>query len=88
MPAPGPAMTRDELLDLAAKSPTCDLPIAGRAWGLGTNRSYELAAAGEFPCRVLRVGKRYRVPVAALLESLGIDPRDVERVTEREPSIA
>lgn len=86
-------MTRQELLDLAAASPTCDLPTAGRAWRMGSNRSYELAAAGEFPCRVLRIGKKYRVPTADLLASLGIDPRDADTwdatgSLEREPSIA
>lgn len=49
-----------------------DVPLAGRLLGIGRTRSYRLAAAGEFPCRVLRVGGTWRVPTADLLEVLGI----------------
>jgi hypothetical protein len=50
-----------------------DLVTAGRALGLGRTKAYELARAGEFPCRVLRVGKTYLVPTAGLLALLGLD---------------
>ncbi|MBC6463168.1 DNA-binding protein [Actinomadura sp. HBU206391] len=50
-----------------------DLVTAGRALGLGRTKAYELARAGEFPCRVLRVGKTYLVPTAGLLGLLGLD---------------
>ena len=65
-------MTEEDLLALPA---AVDLITAGRAFGLGKTKSYELARAGEFPCRVLRVGGGYRVARRALLEALGIDPR-------------
>lgn len=50
-----------------------DLTTAGRAWRLGRTKSHELARAGDFPCRVLRVGSQYRVTRTDLLTSLGID---------------
>jgi hypothetical protein len=63
-------MTLDELRALPI---SVDLVTAGRAFGLGRTLSHELARAGRFPCRVLRVGARYRVPRSAIFESLGID---------------
>jgi hypothetical protein len=62
-------MQKDELLALPV---SVDLTTAGRAFGLGRTRSYELARAGEFPCRVIPVGRKFRVPRSALLEALGI----------------
>ncbi len=53
---------------------TTDLVTAGSVLGLSRNVSYQLAAAGQFPIRVLHLGARYRVPVAALLKLLEIDP--------------
>lgn len=62
-------MQKDELLALPV---TVDLKTAGRAFGLGRTRAYELARAGEFPCRVIPVGRKFKVPRSALLEALGI----------------
>jgi predicted DNA-binding transcriptional regulator AlpA len=53
-----------------------DVPTAARALGLGTTLAYELAKAGTFPCRVLRIGRLYRVPRAGLLEVLGLTGAD------------
>ncbi len=64
------AMTRDELLALPA---SIDLRTAGRAFGFGASKSYELVAAGQFPVRVLRVGRAWRVPTAELLQLLAVD---------------
>jgi hypothetical protein len=64
-------MTPTELHELPV---SVDLETAGRAFGIGRTKSHELARAGEFPCRVLRVGLKYRVPRNAILEALGIDP--------------
>ncbi len=58
-----------EVLKLPA---TIDVVTAGRALGIGRSRSYELARIGEFPCRVVAVGRTYRVPTAGLLRLLGI----------------
>src|SRR5690242_19877499 len=64
-------MSMEELLSLPVSN---DLVTAGRAFGLGRTKAFELAKAGKFPCRVLRVGKKYRVPRSAIFEALGIDP--------------
>lgn len=53
---------------------TTDLVTAGSVLGLSRNVSYQLAAAGQFPIRVLHLGARYRVPVASLLKLLEIEP--------------
>lgn len=42
------------------------LLAAGRLLGMGRTKAYRLAKAGEFPCRVLRIGGRYAVPVRGL----------------------
>ncbi|MFK4043169.1 helix-turn-helix transcriptional regulator [Nonomuraea wenchangensis] len=42
------------------------LLAAGRLLGIGRTKAYRLAKAGEFPCRVLRIGGRYAVPVRGL----------------------
>jgi hypothetical protein len=52
-----------------------DLVTAGRALGLGRTKTYQLARTGEFPCRVIQVGRTYLVPTAELLTLLGLDPR-------------
>jgi hypothetical protein len=68
-------MSMDELLSLPV---SVDLATAGRAFGLGRTKAFELAKQDEFPCRVLRVGvgggMKYRVPRSAIFEALGIDP--------------
>lgn len=78
-------MTRDDLLALPA---TIDLPTAARALGIGRNQAYDLAALGEFPCKVLKLGKRYKVVTSDLLQMLGIESaRPVgEHVPARHPA--
>ena len=49
-----------------------DVVTAGRALGLGRTKAYQLARAGQFPCRVIRSGKAYLVPTAELLALLGL----------------
>ena len=65
------AMTREELLALPAST---NLVTAARAFGIGKSKAYEMAASGEFPVKVLRVGQKFRVPKAAILEALGVTP--------------
>lgn len=67
-----PGLTVEEVLGLPA---IIDLPTAGRALGIGRSKSYELAAAGQFPCRVHRIGTAWRIARADLLGLLGIDGR-------------
>ncbi len=37
---------------------TMSIPEAGRLLGIGTTLAYDLAARGEFPVRVLKLGRR------------------------------
>lgn len=62
-------MTREELLALPA---AVDLETGNRALGLGRSKGYALAKQGQYPCKVLRLGKAYRVVTADLLELLGL----------------
>lgn len=50
-----------------------DVPTASSVLGLGQVKGYEFAKAGKFPVPVLRIGRRYIVPVAGLLTALGIE---------------
>jgi hypothetical protein len=59
------------LAELGELPAVVDLVTAGRALGIGRTKSYELARSGEFPCRVLRVGRTYLVPTSELLTLLG-----------------
>jgi predicted DNA-binding transcriptional regulator AlpA len=65
------ALTREELLSLPA---SIDLVTAAQALGIGRTTAYQLARAGAFPVKVLRLGARYRVVTSALLATLDIDP--------------
>jgi predicted DNA-binding transcriptional regulator AlpA len=51
-------LTRDQLHALPT---VVDLTTAARALGIGRTKAYELAQQGQFPCRVLRVGRSYHV---------------------------
>ncbi|WP_030816076.1 hypothetical protein [Streptomyces sp. NRRL S-337] len=62
-------MSREELLALPA---AIDLDTGNRALGLGRSKGYALAKQGQYPCKVLRLGKAYRVVTADLLELLGL----------------
>jgi hypothetical protein len=61
-------MSEQELRSLPV---SVDLETAGRAFGLGRTKAFELAKVGQFPCKVLKVGIKYRVPRRAILEALG-----------------
>ena len=61
-----------------------DLRTAGRAVGISIGTAYKLVHANAFPCPVMRLGHRYKVPTAALIEALHIEripvyEEDVER---------
>lgn len=62
-----------EILALKKERATVPLPLAGRCLGIGSTRAYELARAGQFPCRVLKCGAEWIVPVAGILEALGLE---------------
>ncbi|MGW4731871.1 helix-turn-helix transcriptional regulator [Streptomyces shenzhenensis] len=73
-------MTEQEALDaqtlttagLMSLPPTISVELAGRAFGVGRDTAYKLVRAGEFPCQVVRAGRRYRVVTADLRRVLGI----------------
>lgn len=69
-PAPAVVWTIDAVRALPA---TVDIETAGAVLGIGRSKSYELAKAGEFPIRVLRIGRRYLVPTNLILKLIGID---------------
>ncbi len=53
---------------------TTDLVTGGSVVGLSRGTTYRLNSEGALPFRVLRLGAQYRVPVADLLEVLGLPP--------------
>ncbi|MFJ3626483.1 helix-turn-helix domain-containing protein [Streptomyces albidoflavus] len=56
---------------------TVDVPTAARALGICVTTAYRLARRDAFPCKVLRIGKRYRVPTIELMRAIGVDERAV-----------
>jgi len=64
--------TRDDVLALGVKT---DVPTAGAILGsLCKDEAYRMVKRGDFPVPVLRIGRRLVVPVAPILELLGIKP--------------
>lgn len=49
------------------------LETAAQILGIGRSKAYEMARTGEFPVRLMRVGRVYRVPVNAVLKYLEVD---------------
>jgi len=60
--------------ELRGLPPTGDVETAALILGCGRTLAYELARRDEFPCRVLRLGRRYVVPTADLLRAVGLEP--------------
>jgi hypothetical protein len=61
----------------AAEQPTVDVLTAGRAVGVSSHTTaYRMAQNGEFPFPVLRIGRQWRVPTAALRQVLGLGPEN------------
>lgn len=63
-------MTFPELFQLPA---TVNLATAAKALGIALATAYRLVGSNKFPCEVLHVGSRYRVPTRALLVALHIE---------------
>jgi hypothetical protein len=69
-------LSRDELLELARKSPVTNLTMTGRALGVSVPVISRMARGGELEAmgvRVLKCGAQYRIPVADILTVLGIE---------------
>jgi excisionase family DNA binding protein len=50
---------------------TTTVDTAASILGISRTKAYALAKAGDFPIRLVRVGRRYLVPVPALFDLLG-----------------
>lgn len=75
-PKRSPTMTFSEVFRLPI---TIDLHTASSALGICLNTAYRLIQRNDFPCAVLRVGGKYRVPTKSLLRTLEIDEAPVRR---------
>ncbi|WP_336156668.1 DNA-binding protein [Amycolatopsis sp. VC5-11] len=64
------AVEPPQLDEIRTWGATTDIVSAGTVFGLGRTKSYELAQSDEFPVRVIRIGKAYRVVVADLIAFL------------------
>jgi predicted DNA-binding transcriptional regulator AlpA len=49
---------------------TASVEHASRAFGFSRAKGYDLIRSGQFPCRVLRIGRKTRVVTASLLRVL------------------
>jgi hypothetical protein len=68
-PAGRRAWSEDEVRALGVST---DLVTAGAILGIGRTTAHALARDGRFPVPLLRVGRRYRVPVAPILHLLAL----------------
>lgn len=67
------AMSDEEIRALPAVVP---LAVAGRALGMGRDKTMQLYRSGEFPCKVLPLGRKLKVRRFELLSVLGLDEPD------------
>jgi hypothetical protein len=74
-------VTTAEIVALAKSTPMTNIPTASAALGIGANLGYDLVARGEFPVRVLRLGRKLLVPTADLLAVL------IPYIPDAEPQI-
>ncbi|MFF4779485.1 helix-turn-helix domain-containing protein [Microtetraspora fusca] len=71
--------------DLGELPAVIDVVTAGRLLGFGRTKAYRLAKSGEFPCRVLRIGRSYLVPTREVWALLGYHDGGTCRQEPREP---
>jgi hypothetical protein len=79
-----PVWTEERIRALGAVT---DLPTAAKIFGLGRALAYELARNNDFPVPVIRVGARYRVPVAPILTILHVPAGSGDLTPPAEPSV-
>jgi Helix-turn-helix domain len=65
-----------------------DLRTAADVLGIGERTAYEQARRGTFPVPVLRLGTKWVVPCAYLLELLGISDDTAGRTHAMRPTLA
>ncbi|MEV8504540.1 helix-turn-helix domain-containing protein [Actinoplanes sp. NPDC051475] len=87
VPAAGPAPTAPGWTAerIQALGTTTSLGTAADIFGISAATAYGLARQGAFPVPVIRVGNRYRVPVAPILAVLGLDPSPADRAATTTP---
>jgi hypothetical protein len=71
-------MTHAELLALPVSFP---LDVANHALNLGRTTGFSMAKQGEYPIRVLRLGRQYRCTRYDLLRYLGVEAGDDPEAT-------
>ncbi|WP_370092528.1 helix-turn-helix transcriptional regulator [Streptacidiphilus sp. MAP12-20] len=64
---------RPSRADLLALPVFVNLQTAAAVLGLGRSTAYDLAHREAFPCRVLKVGRAYRVPSEELRRLAGVE---------------
>lgn len=70
MQVPTKIWTTDEVKGLGVRT---DFRTACKVIGIGESTGYQMVRSNRFPIPVLRLGRKYVVPVAGLLDALGID---------------
>ncbi|MGV9270265.1 helix-turn-helix domain-containing protein [Kitasatospora sp. NPDC003701] len=63
-----------------------DVRTAARALGVCPATVYRMLQRQAFPCPVLRVGGRYRIPTIELMRALGVDEHPVYSVEFSRPA--
>lgn len=66
--------------EVAGGPEVVSLLAAGRLLGMGRTKAYRLAKAGVFPCRVLRIGGRYAVPLRGLRALLDLPAERLDHI--------
>ena len=74
------AWTAEEIRSLGTR---CDLVTAGRILGVGKNKVWELYHSGQLPVPALKLGRRVVVPLAPLLDLLGLSDTEPDTASER-----
>lgn len=62
-----------------------DIKTALEIFGIGTTSGYNAAKRGELPFTVLRLGRKYKVPVEGLLKALGLESGDQLDAIDKAP---
>jgi excisionase family DNA binding protein len=61
------------LEELKALGPTVSIMQAAALLGMGRAKAYRMAREGTFPCKVIKVGRNYRVSTADLVRLLSAE---------------
>jgi excisionase family DNA binding protein len=73
--------------DLDTLPPVLDVPRAADVLGIGRTLAYQLIQTGRWPTPVLHLGRKIRIPTAALLRLLGQDASTTPAVAPAYPQI-